>query len=144
MYSYGHRNVQGLAFDDEGRLWASELGDQTWDELNLITKGGNYGWPQVEGSSRNKDLINPKVVVETADASPSGLAYWRGKLWMPAPRTAAVGDSPGHDAGPPVGHFADRYGPPPIGDRDPRREQSAAQPPTPTDAVAKSPAMIGC
>jgi glucose/arabinose dehydrogenase len=80
VYSYGHRNVEGLAFDEEGRLWASEFGEQTWDELNLITKGGNYGWPQVEGTSQNDDLINPKVVWETSEASPSGLAYWRGRL----------------------------------------------------------------
>ena len=70
------------------------MGDQTWDELNLITKGGNYGWPQVEGSSRNKDLINPKVVWETADASPSGLAYWRGKLWMAALRGQQLWEIP--------------------------------------------------
>jgi aldose sugar dehydrogenase len=112
VYSYGHRNVEGLAFDDEGRLWASEFGDQTWDELNLITKGGNYGWPQVEGSSQNKGLTNPKVVWKTSDASPSGLAYWRGKLWMAALRGQQLWEIPleGTTTGLPVGHFADRYG----------------------------------
>jgi glucose/arabinose dehydrogenase len=112
VYSYGHRNVEGLAFDDEGRLWASEFGDQTWDELNLITKGGNYGWPQVEGSSQNRDLINPKVVWKTSDASPSGLAYWRGKLWMAALRGQQLWEIPleGATTGPPVGHFAEKYG----------------------------------
>jgi glucose/arabinose dehydrogenase len=112
VYSYGHRNVQGLAFDDEGRLWASELGEQSWDELNLITEGGNYGWPQVEGSSENKDLINPKVVWETSAASPSGLAYWRGKLWMAALRGQQLWEIPlrGTTPGSPVGHFADKYG----------------------------------
>jgi glucose/arabinose dehydrogenase len=112
VYSYGHRNVEGLAFDDEGRLWASEFGEQTWDELNLITKGGNYGWPQVEGSSQNKGLINPKVVWQTSDASPSGLAYWRGKLWMAALRGQQLWEIPiqGTTPGPPVGHFADKYG----------------------------------
>jgi aldose sugar dehydrogenase len=112
VYSYGHRNVEGLAFDDEGRLWASEFGEQTWDELNLITKGGNYGWPQVEGASENEELINPKVVWETSDASPAGLAYWRGRLWMAALRGQQLWEIPlqGTTPGRPVGHFADKYG----------------------------------
>jgi glucose/arabinose dehydrogenase len=112
VYSYGHRNVEGLAFDDEGRLWASEFGAQTWDELNLITKGGNYGWPQVEGSSQNEGLINPKVVWDTSAASPSGLAYWRGKLWMAALRGQQLWEIPleGTTTGQPLGHFANTYG----------------------------------
>ncbi len=42
-----HRDVQGLALDAGKRLWATEFGDKAVDELNLITRGGNYGWPQV-------------------------------------------------------------------------------------------------
>jgi glucose/arabinose dehydrogenase len=112
VYSYGHRNVEGLAFDDQGRLWASEFGDTTWDELNLITKGGNYGWPLVEGSSSNEDLINPKVVWHTSDASPSGLAFWQGELWMAALRGTRLWEIPldGTDTGKPVGHFEGDYG----------------------------------
>ena len=112
VYSYGHRNVEGLAFDEEGRLWASELGDQAWDELNLITMGGNYGWPQVEGSSQTRDLINPKVVWTTSEASPSGLAYWQGKLWMAALRGQQLWEIPleGSTPGQPRGHFTDTYG----------------------------------
>jgi glucose/arabinose dehydrogenase len=112
VYSYGHRNVEGLAFDDSGRLWASEFGTQSWDELNLITKGGNYGWPNVEGSSQNREFINPKVVWETSDASPSGLAYWRGDLWMAALRGERLWQIPhqGTDTGEPQAHFVDTYG----------------------------------
>jgi glucose/arabinose dehydrogenase len=112
VYSYGHRNVQGLAFDESGRLWASEFGSQSWDELNLITEGGNYGWPMVEGSSQNPDLINPKVVWDTSEASPSGLAYWRGDLWMAALRGERLWQIPLQDttAGEPRAHFVDTYG----------------------------------
>ncbi|MET1007697.1 MAG: PQQ-dependent sugar dehydrogenase [Propionibacteriaceae bacterium] len=112
VYSYGHRNVQGLAFDDQGRLWASEFGDQTWDELNLIKKGANYGWPEAEGSAKVDGLTNPKLVWKTSEASPSGLAYWQGELWMAALRGERLWEIPvdGTDVGDPKSHFADDFG----------------------------------
>jgi glucose/arabinose dehydrogenase len=112
VFSYGHRNVQGLAFDDEGRLWASEFGQNTWDELNLIKKGGNYGWPEVEGSGNVKGMTNPKVVWRTSDASPSGLAYWQGELWMAALRGQRLWEIPldGTQVGDPIAHFRGDYG----------------------------------
>ena len=82
VWSYGHRNVQGLAFDPGGRLWASEFGQDTWDELNLIKKGHNYGWPRVEGIGHRAGYTDPLAVWHTDDASPSGLAYASGSLWM--------------------------------------------------------------
>ncbi len=82
VWSLGHRNVQGLAWDDEGRLWASEFGDSTWDELNLIEKGGNYGWPVVEGAGGGGDFVDPQLVWPVEQASPSGLAWADGHLWM--------------------------------------------------------------
>jgi len=112
VFSYGHRNVQGLAFDEEGRLWASEFGQQTWDELNLIKKGADYGWPEVEGSGNIKGMTNPKVVWRTSDASPSGLAYWQGSLWMAGLRGERLWQIPldGTKTGDPVAHFRGDYG----------------------------------
>ena len=74
VWSRGHRNVQGLAFDSSGRLWATEFGQNRFDELNLITRGGNYGWPLVEGRGGGDRFTSPSVVWETDQASPSGLA----------------------------------------------------------------------
>lgn len=114
VYSYGHRNVQGLAFDDEGRLWASEFGANAWDELNLIEAGANYGWPQVEGSGGGEGLTDPVVVWRTEDASPSGLAYWDGSLWMAALRGERLWEIPlaeGADlVEQPVAHLAGELG----------------------------------
>jgi glucose/arabinose dehydrogenase len=112
VFSYGHRNVQGLAFDADGRLWASEFGQQTWDELNLIREGANYGWPEVEGSGKVKGMTNPKVVWRTRDASPSGLAYWQGELWMAGLRGERLWEIPldGSSTRDPIAHFRGDYG----------------------------------
>lgn len=59
VYSYGHRNPQGLTWDDEGRLWATEHGSNARDELNLIEAGSNYGWPNVTGSERHPEMRGP-------------------------------------------------------------------------------------
>ncbi len=52
VWSYGHRNPQGLALDSQGRLWQQELGNGEMDETNLITKGGSYGWASLRGDRR--------------------------------------------------------------------------------------------
>jgi glucose/arabinose dehydrogenase len=82
VYSYGHRNVQGLAWAADGTLYASEFGENTWDELNLIRAGGNYGWPAVEGKAGNASYIDPLQQWPTADASPSGIAISGGNLYI--------------------------------------------------------------
>jgi glucose/arabinose dehydrogenase len=86
VWSLGHRNVQGLAWDAQGRMWASEFGQNTWDELNQIVAGGNYGWPTVEGMGTNPAFRNPAVVWTTAEASPSGLAFANDTLFLAALR----------------------------------------------------------
>ena len=93
-YSYGHRNVQGLAWDEEGQLFASEFGQDTYDEVNLIEAGGNYGWPEVEGEGGEPEYIDPITVFDTSEASPSGaeipldsaIPQWNGDFLMAALR----------------------------------------------------------
>ena len=97
VYSYGHRNVQGLAFDDDGNLWASEFGQSTWDELNLIRAGENYGWPVVEGIGNDDRFVDPVAQWSTAEASPSGIAFIRDTVFMAALRGERLWQIPVRD-----------------------------------------------
>ena len=93
-YSYGHRNVQGLAWDESGQLYASEFGQNRFDEVNLIEAGGNYGWPEIEGEGGEPEYIDPVSVFSTDQASPSGaeipkegaIPQWNGDFFMAALR----------------------------------------------------------
>lgn len=97
VWSYGHRNPQGLAFDSQGRLWQQEFGDGTMDETNLVQKGGNYGWPDCEGTySRSgggcgtAGFIEPKRTYSTGDGSCSGIAVVRNVLYVACERGTRV------------------------------------------------------
>ena len=86
VWTYGHRNVQGIAWAPDGRMFASEFGQNTWDELNLIVPGHNYGWPVVEGRAGRSKFTDPLAQWATSDASPSGIAVANGAVWMAALR----------------------------------------------------------
>jgi glucose/arabinose dehydrogenase len=98
VYSYGHRNVEGLAWDAEGRLYASEFGQDAFDEVNLIKPGENYGWPEFEGDGGEEataaGFVNPITTWTTDEASPSGaeilvngaIPQWEGELFVAALR----------------------------------------------------------
>ncbi|MEU3510226.1 PQQ-dependent sugar dehydrogenase [Streptomyces longwoodensis] len=89
VWSYGHRNPQGLAFDSRGRLWEQEFGNGIMDETNLITRGGNYGWPACEGTSGTcgtAGYIAPKHTYPTADGSCSGIAVVHDVLYVACER----------------------------------------------------------
>src|SRR5829696_4659166 len=95
VYSYGHRNVEGLAWDSEGRLYASEFGASTWDEVNRIEAEEKYGWPAVEGrGGEDQGYVDPITVWPTSEASPSGaeilvegaILQWEGDLFVAALR----------------------------------------------------------
>jgi glucose/arabinose dehydrogenase len=112
VYTLGHRNVQGLAFDSRGQLWASEFGQNTFDELNRIEAGGNYGWPAVEGTGGGEEFIDPVVVWEPAEASPSGIAVAGSSVWLAALRGARLWQVPIPDGevADPVEHFTGDLG----------------------------------
>ena len=85
VWSWGHRNVEGLALAGD-RLWATEFGDQTADELNLVRRGGNYGWPEVEGASDDDRFVGPVVTWSPDDCSPAGVAITRSTAFVAALR----------------------------------------------------------
>lgn len=102
VWSMGHRNVQGLGWDAQGRMWASEFGQNDLDEVNLIVPGGNYGWPQFEGPGGEPEFIDPVVTWPTSQASPSGLAVGPGgELYVAALRGQALWRVPVDDSGEP-------------------------------------------
>jgi len=112
VYSYGHRNPQGLAWDSAGRLWSAELGQNTWDELNLIEPGKNYGWPVCEGNCDDSRYTNPKATWPTSQASPSGLAIVGSTAFMGAMRGQRLWriELTGTSVGTTSAHFQGQFG----------------------------------
>lgn len=91
VWTMGHRNVQGLGWAADGRMFASEFGQNTFDELNEITPGSNYGWPVVEGvGGTDRGFTDPLVTWSTSDASPSGLAVTAEGVYLASLRGARL------------------------------------------------------
>lgn len=112
VYSLGHRNPQGLAWDSSGRLWVAELGQSRFDELNLVEAGRNYGWPVCEGVCQDQRYTNPKATWPTSQASPSGLTIVDDTAFMAALRGQRLWriELNGTEVGEISSHFANRFG----------------------------------
>ena len=82
VWSLGHRNPQGIAWAADGTMWAAEFGQNTWDEINVITPGANYGWPAAEGAGSDPAFVNPVQQWSTDDASPSGITIVGDTVFM--------------------------------------------------------------
>ncbi|HYE69260.1 MAG TPA: PQQ-dependent sugar dehydrogenase, partial [Anaerovoracaceae bacterium] len=87
VYSLGHRNPQGLSWNPNGILYASEHGASAHDEINIILPGGNYGWPLVQGDEESSEINVQKPLINSGEETwaPSGISYvkqgpWKGKL----------------------------------------------------------------
>ena len=110
VYSYGHRNPQGIAWAQDGTMYASEFGQNTWDELNVIVPGGNYGWPLVEGIAGDERFVDPVQQWEPDDASPSGITILGGSLWIANLRGQSLREVPLDDLGASTRHYAGELG----------------------------------
>ena len=112
VYSFGHRNPEGITIDARGKIWASEFGEHTWDELNRIVRGGNYGWPRVEGRDGRRGFRDPLAQWRPANCSPSGIAILGGRAWLGALRGECLWsvDIAGRNAGAKHRYFHGTYG----------------------------------
>lgn len=90
VYSYGHRNPQGLTWDNQGRLWATEHGQSATDELNIIEPGKNYGWPDIRGD-QTKDGMETAVLQSGSDTwAPAGAAFYKDSIFFAGLRGTAL------------------------------------------------------
>lgn len=82
VWSYGHRNPQGITWNNNGIMYASEHGQTRNDEINIIVKGGNYGWPLEEGENLTGKYKNPLIFYTNFTLAPSGMAFFQGDLYV--------------------------------------------------------------
>jgi glucose/arabinose dehydrogenase len=109
VWSMGHRNVQGLAWSADGTMYGIEFGQDTWDEVNVIEPGKNYGWPEVEGKKGDSRYVDPLVQWRTDDASPSGAVVAGNTLYVAGLRGERLWTVP-LGGGEPKAEFTGKYG----------------------------------
>jgi len=91
VFSYGHRNPQGITWTPDGVLYASEHGNSANDEVNKIEVGQNYGWPIIEGHEEEEGMVSPLFTSgDEATWAPSGMSYYDGDLYVAALRGTAI------------------------------------------------------
>ncbi|MDP3974127.1 MAG: PQQ-dependent sugar dehydrogenase [Candidatus Daviesbacteria bacterium] len=90
IFSWGHRNPQGIAWDSQGQLWETEHGNNATDELNLIEPGQNYGWPQISGDQTEVEMISPKLQSGSSTWAPAGAAIYDNFIFFAGLRGQAL------------------------------------------------------
>lgn len=110
VYSYGHRNPQGIAWGPDGTMYASEFGQDSWDELNVVEAGGNYGWPEVEGIAEDDRYTDPVQQWAPADASPSGIVIAGDSIYIANLRGERLREIPLDDLPASAEHWVGEYG----------------------------------
>lgn len=112
VWTYGHRNPEGITFAPSGDLWASEFGENTWDELNHIVAGRNYGWPRQEGKDGRGGYTDPLAQWHPENCSPSGIVVTHGRAWLAALRGESLWSVVlnGPHRGERTRHFSGRFG----------------------------------
>ena len=104
-YSLGHRNPQGLTWDNSGQLWATEHGNSAQDEINLIKEGKNYGWPTLQGDQVRSGFTTPILQSGSDTWAPAGATWFQSKLYFTGLRGQALFSYP-----PLTTHLKDQYG----------------------------------
>lgn len=116
VYSYGHRNPQGLTWDERGRLWSTEHGPSGgrsgFDELNLIEPGRNYGWPRIYGDGSAPGMQRPVLHAGADTWAPGGVAYWSGRVFFGGLRGESLYEARLAESGAPTlrRHFRGEFG----------------------------------
>lgn len=90
VYSYGHRNPQGIVWDNQGNLWETEHGQSATDEVNAVKQGKNYGWPIIRGEQTQTGMETPILQSGSDTWAPGGAAFYQGSIYFGGLRGQAL------------------------------------------------------